>query len=561
MSWFFRPFRTLQWRLTLTYVLVTVLTVLTLEGMLLAALDLIVVNAPQHSHSLVDQIRPIAAESSAYLAKGSSNTAALNLLVQQMRDSRYILSDEAGITARTANTMLVMVLDVHGNVIAYAPDSGTAEKALPVPGSGDNTSSTGTSAPSIQAVRDLPQSRSIIQAALGGAVKDASLQKLLPDGRTVVFASPIQDFSHHVLGALFVEAVELPVPRVSFLNSTWFVLLPSAILLTLGAIFVGTIFGWLTARWLTRRLRVLTGAANAWSRGDFGAVARDSSNDELGQLAQHLNSMAAEIEALLQERQDLAVIEERNRLARDLHDSVKQQVFATAMQLAAARSLLERDPSDSAAAQTHVAEAQSLTSQAQQELTALIQELRPVALEDKGLASALEGYSSDWSRQTGIAAALRIQGEQETSLEIEQALFRVAQEALANIARHSHATKVDLHLLWDRPGLTMTIQDNGHGFDVERADGKGTGLWSMRQRIAAVGGTLRLSSSTTAGTRVEVLIPVIGAEHDIRSIYSMASHRESFPELPSGSQDSMAPEAGENGLVNEDAGSRLGSRL
>jgi signal transduction histidine kinase len=455
--------------------------------------------------------------------------------------------------------MLVMVLDVHGNIIAAAPGSGTTEKALQVPGSGD-ASGGGTSTQQMQEVRDLPQSRSIIQAALAGAVNDASVQKLLPDGRTVVVASPIQDVSHHVWGALFIEAAELPVPRVGFFSSTWFVLLPSAFLLTLGAIFVGTIFGWLTARWLTRRLRVLTGAANAWSRGDFGAVARDSSNDELGQLARHLNSMAAEIEALLQERQDLAVIEERNRLARDLHDSVKQQVFATAMQLAAARNLLERDPSDPSAAHTHVAEAQSLTSQAQQELTALIQELRPVALEDKGLASALEGYSRDWSRQTGIAATIRVQGEQETSLEIEQALFRVAQEALANIARHSYATKVDVHLLWDRPDLAMTIQDNGNGFDVERADGKGTGLWSMRQRIAAVGGALRISSST-AGTRVEVHVPIIGVEHDIRSIYSMASERESFTGLPPAGQDSMAREAGEGSLINGDAGSRLGSRL
>ncbi|PWT78723.1 MAG: hypothetical protein C5B60_00710 [Chloroflexi bacterium] len=544
MSWFFRPFRTLQWRLTLTYVLVTVLTVLTLEGMLLAALDLIVVNAPQHSHSLVDQIRPIAAESSAYLSKGSPNAAALNLLVQQMRDSRYILSDEAGITARTANTMLVMVLDVHGNVIASAPDSGTADPALKLPGTGDNTSSGGTSsAQQAPAVRDLPQSRSIIQAALAGGMQDASLQKLLPDGRTVVFASPIEDFSHQVLGALFVEAVELPVPRVSFLNSTWFVLLPSAILLTLGAIFVGTIFGWLTARWLTSRLRVLTGAANAWSRGDFGAVARDSSNDELGQLAQHLNSMAAEIEALLQERQDLAVIEERNRLARDLHDSVKQQVFATAMQLAAASNLLERDPGDAAAAHTHVAEAQSLTSQAQQELTALIQELRPVALEDKGLASALEGYLTNWSRQTSIAASIRIQGEQETSLEIEQALFRVAQEALANIARHSHATKVDLHLLWDRAGLAMTIQDNGHGFDVERAAGKGTGLWSMRQRISAVAGTLQISSST-AGTQLEVRV----------------SHPQTYPGLLPTGRVTVDQDAGEAPLTNEDTTSKLRSQ-
>jgi NarL family two-component system sensor histidine kinase LiaS len=211
------------------------------------------------------------------------------------------------------------------------------------------------------------------------------------------------------------------------------------------------------------------------------------------------------------------------------------------MQLAAASNLLERDPGDAAAAQTHVAEAQSLTSQAQQELTALIQELRPMALEDKGLAGALEGYLTNWSRQTGIAASIRIQGEQETSLEIEQALFRVAQEALANIARHSHATTVDLHLLWGRAGLTMTIQDNGHGFDVERAARKGTGLWSMRQRISAVAGTLRISSSTE-GTQLEVRV----------------SHLQTYPGLLPAGRDTSP--AGEAPLVNEDAASKLRSQ-
>jgi NarL family two-component system sensor histidine kinase LiaS len=230
--------------------------------------------------------------------------------------------------------------------------------------------------------------------------------------------------------------------------------------------------------------------------------------------------MAAEIETLLHERQDLAVVEERNRLARDLHDSVKQQVFATAMQLAAARSLLERNPSNADAAAGRVAEAEALTRQAQQELTALIRELRPVALADRGLAIALEGHVTDWARQTGINAAVRIQGEQATPLDVEQALFRVAQEALANIARHSHAAKMDVRVLWERDRLiSLTIQDDGHGFDVDRADGKGTGLWSMRQRIAAVGGTLRITSSNSAGTRIDVSVP-LGSEPDRRQSFS-----------------------------------------
>jgi two-component system, NarL family, sensor histidine kinase LiaS len=503
MSWLLRPFRTLQWRLTLTYVLVTVLTVLTLEGMLLAALDVIVFDAPQHQHSLVEQMRPNATESATYLAKSPPDIGALNNELREIRDTRYILSDEAGITARTANTLVVMVLDTHGNVIASA----LAEGVDPQDSSTSGPISPQSATADVQGVRDLPQVGAIVGAALAGATQESALQKTLANGTTAVIAVPIETNAHKVLGILLTEVALTPPPRVKFLDSSWFILLPSAFLLTLGAIFVGTIFGWLTARWLTRRLRVLTGAANAWSQGDFTAVAGDRSNDELGQLAQHLNSMAAEIEALLHERQDLAVVEERNRLARDLHDSVKQQVFATAMQLAAARSLMERNPSDAGAATAHVVEAEALTRQAQQELTALIRELRPVALADKGLAGALEAYLTDWARQTGIAAAVRTQGEQATPIDVEQALFRVAQEALANVARHSHAARVDVRVVWERDRLvSLTIQDSGQGFDVDRSDGKGTGLWSMRQRIAAVGGTLRITSSSSAGTRIDIWV-------------------------------------------------------
>lgn len=99
---------------------------------------------------------------------------------------------------------------------------------------------------------------------------------------------------------------------------------------------------------------------------------------------------------------DLAVAEERNRLARDLHDSVKQQVFATSMQLGAARVLLQHNPE---AARTHVVEAEQLAQQAGAELSLLIHELRPVALGNKGLAEALQAYTRDWARQTDLYRA------------------------------------------------------------------------------------------------------------------------------------------------------------
>ena len=110
----------------------------------------------------------------------------------------------------------------------------------------------------------------------------------------------------------------------------------------------------------------------------------------------------------------------------------------------------------------------------------------------------------------GIAAALQVQGERVSALDIEEALLRVAQEALANIAHHSGATHVTIHLAWDGRAVRLTITDDGTGFDVARATGRGVGLASMRERVAAHHGTLHISSKARA-TTVEATIPLHGA--------------------------------------------------
>jgi len=164
---------------------------------------------------------------------------------------------------------------------------------------------------------------------------------------------------------------------------------------------------------------------------------------------------------------------------------------------------------DPAAAEGRLAEVERLVGEAQRELTALIGELRPAALANKGLAPALREYCDDWSRRTGIAADVRVQGEQPASLEVEQALFRVAQEALANVARHSGATSVEVRLSWEPQALLLTITDNGSGFDAVAAAGKGVGLQSMRERVEAIGGTLALRAAPGGpGARVEACAPL-----------------------------------------------------
>ena len=281
---------------------------------------------------------------------------------------------------------------------------------------------------------------------------------------------------------------------------------------------IGTLTGLLITRNVTRRLRRITQAAEAWSKGELAVEVRDLTPDEIGQLGQDLNGMADQLHTLLATREELAAVEERNRLARDLHDTIKQNVFATALLVGAARSHL---PPDTLPAQTYLAEAEALAEETRQELTALIRELRPARLADKGLAVALREYAEDWSRRMGIAVAVHVQGERVIALDIEEALFRVGQEALANIAHHSGAMHATIHLAWDDAQVRLTITDDGAGFDVAHASGRGVGLASMRERVVAHNGALHIAS-TAGATTVEAIIP-------LRSAGKPAQEQEAAP--------------------------------
>ena len=212
--------------------------------------------------------------------------------------------------------------------------------------------------------------------------------------------------------------------------------------------------------------------------------------------------MAQELESLLDTRRELVVVEERNRLARDLHDSVKQQAFAAAAQLSVVKALLARDPK---MAESHVEEAECLIYDLRQELTHLIQELRPVSLQGKGLVPAVREYAVDWSRQNGIELDVCVQGERSLPLDIERAAFRIIQEALANIARHSQAINAEIELIYTELGMTCTIRDDGIGFDPDRVR-DGFGLHSMRERANVLGSTLEVESIAGGGTSLSFTV-------------------------------------------------------
>jgi NarL family two-component system sensor histidine kinase LiaS len=262
---------------------------------------------------------------------------------------------------------------------------------------------------------------------------------------------------------------------------------------------IGSVFGWLASRGLRKRLDNLSMAAKAWSKGDFSVTPRDQSGDEIGELARNLTGMAEQLQTLIHTRDELARVEERNRLARDLHDTVKQQTYAARMQLTAAKNLLQ---SDSQAAAEHLESALQLNRETQQELKHIIDELRPAALEGKGLAQALTEYVARWQGHTGITVPTSISGERPLPLDVEQVLYRVLQEALSNVARHAEADSVTLSLSMTPDRVTLVITDNGRGFVIEAVSSASYGLAGMKQRLREVGGTLTVESRLSEGTTV-----------------------------------------------------------
>jgi ligand-binding sensor domain-containing protein/signal transduction histidine kinase len=206
---------------------------------------------------------------------------------------------------------------------------------------------------------------------------------------------------------------------------------------------------------------------------------------------------------LFEQTKDLAVMEERNRLARDLHDSAKQKAFAALAQLGTARGILNGNGQSAA---LHLSEAENLVSDVIQELTFLVQEIYPIALQEKGLAAVLREYVYEWENRNDIKVNLTLHKERRLPLGIEQAVYRVTQESLANIARHSHANRVDISLMYNGGTLQLAVADDGCGFDVG-SKGHGLGLRSIRERVGSVHGTVQVQTAPGQGTRIIVQVP------------------------------------------------------
>ncbi len=510
--WSLRFFRRLQWKLTLAYTLSTVVTALILAGIGLALLWYINFRSNWLPGLIADTLIKGVSVLGTYLEQTPPDDAALNSWLQKVTQGDFLIihipNEETPdrydtIPAQFGRVIMVAIVDAQGTVLAVTPTRVSAPEAalsLLRPSRRETTiSSDHLIVPGAPLRPQLTtESAEIVQTALRGETNPKLLSRRDAQGNLVAGA-PIFSNSGQLVGVIFVK-LAFPLEQSEYLQSALkSLILPITLGMVVSGAVAGILFGYLIARGLTHRLRLLAHAADDWSQGNFATLTHDTSGDELGQLARHLNHMAVELQNMIQTRQELATLEERNRLARELHDSVKQQVFATAMQVGAARALLDQNPQ---ASKQNLAEAEQLVRQAQQELTTLIRELRPAALKGKGLAAALRECVADWSRQSHIPAEVRIRGERTLSLPLEQTLFRVAQEALTNITRHSGASLVEVELVWQDDQISLSITDDGRGFNVSSRDGKGLGLQSMRERVEALGGQLEVHSKPGAGAQI-----------------------------------------------------------
>src|SRR3984885_15001215 len=241
-------------------------------------------------------------------------------------------------------------------------------------------------------------------------------------------------------------------------------------------------------------------AANKTSAAAAGRGFTERDEEILSLFAAHA-AIALTNARLYERSRELSVLEERARLARELHDAVSQRLFSIRAHTRAAEMLIAKDPVRAAAELHAIAE---LGAQAHGELRAVIDGLAPPELD--GLADSLRRYAQLAARAHGITVRVTAAEVPELEPKAQAAAFRVVQEALHNALRHSGATEVSVTLSRTRRRVLLEVADNGTGFDPGLASG-GLGLTSMRERAAAAGGTLRVSSTLGAGTKVRMEVP------------------------------------------------------
>jgi signal transduction histidine kinase len=297
-------------------------------------------------------------------------------------------------------------------------------------------------------------------------------------------------------------------------------LTPMLGLLAMPLVFgLGVAVGWS----VIKPIRRMGDSMEAIATGDFSRTISVNNNDELGDLVRRINETAKDLDKLQEARLTsertralrdrvtqvtLAQEEERRRISRELHDGLGPSLAGAVNRLRACQQTLRHDPDR---AERDLEEVTLELKTNIQDIRHLIYDLRPQALDQLGLAGSVRQQIERLVEETNIHADVTIDEDLRLDPLLEATIFRVVQECLSNVRRHSGANTIGVSLLAAEGGVELTVQDDGSGFDSDEsrngAAWEGVGLVSMRERADLVDGRLSVDSSTGAGCRVRLWVP------------------------------------------------------
>lgn len=284
------------------------------------------------------------------------------------------------------------------------------------------------------------------------------------------------------------------------------------------AIISGAIMGISIGWYWKQRIRQIDKKLDNLVKGQSIHI-EDDSYTEVKSLQQKLNQLQEKIRKQAEYAQSLAtkraeerekslqeiVVQERNRLARELHDSVSQQLFAASMMMSAINES-QAALDEKVKKQLHLVE--NMIQQSQLEMRALLLHLRPVALKGKSLLEGIEELLEELKLKVPMEISWKVENFK-LDKGVEDQLFRILQESVSNTLRHSKANQLQVMLIKRDNNVILRVVDDGVGFDVNRVKTGSYGLQNMEERALEIGGTMKIISLPNEGTRLEVKVPIL----------------------------------------------------
>ncbi|TCP58008.1 NarL family two-component system sensor histidine kinase LiaS [Tumebacillus sp. BK434] len=317
---------------------------------------------------------------------------------------------------------------------------------------------------------------------------------------------------------LLVVYVKLDVMKV--LTEQWFDI-PVILIVLAMIVLPGIVSGFAFGNGLKQRLEELVEATLRYEKGQFAHRVPALGDDEIGLAGDRLNEMAQRVEKQVASLQRLStekaemqdqlkksvILEERQRLARELHDAVSQQLFAISMMSSAVQENLTYTEENKIHQQITMIE--KMAGHAQKEMRALLLHLRPATLEGKGLREGLEELLQEFQAKQPIDIRAEITEIPPLSKGVEDHLFRIVQEGLSNVLRHSQATSVTVRVGAIDSQVFLRMIDNGVGFEMNAQKTSSYGMQMMQERAHEIGGVLDLISAPGKGTQLSLKVPII----------------------------------------------------